>query len=1210
MMKMYDGHGYTKSVRLAKCETIMTFVFKTRNCVSKTRDFVFKMMNPSGANRFGAASGLRGRIGIGRLSFLSVSTNDEFCVQKRGILCSKTRNLAFKRMNFAEHLEDGISVAYEFRASSCESWFAVLKREMVRVAVVTDSEPARRLDEEMMAATTSAPLLDEDIGCVLFQQAGYDGETVEAVPMAATEVSCTVYLPVEEDVGSHGRVMLIPFTPTTKVLSTEAPIMQIQEELVRDFVQPTMAAGGAAKPGSFTGTPGKACRWALFLHRDLGLGPMRCPDTVALKDIPEFCWQVSHGMQPRLVLADLPSQEEKQRLQGVMFGATTPAAVSEFPELAAFTSTIGAIVHMVAEDIALDHRVAMQQESLLASHTAGSWASSGGTVKKSMINLGGDFRGSTAGGSGEDAIVFQGWLMKKGGSGAGDKKSSSMFKRRNWKTRCVTLSAKCLMYYDSEETAEKGPEFAKGGMFFKDCNLEIFVADDEGKRGHQFFLTGQTVDGGYGGARDLVMCAQSAAEYVEWERLLKMHIARANGGDLSDPNAHDEADKTGFELLVHTALDGPEQEPFVMECDEESTVVEVVKGWLDTKSDEWKTENGATASSTVVYRRASAEVLLQGDVLADYDFVHLALSTHAPLPEAETLQLSLTMQIEQPSPTPLLPPRDVVPEASSSLDFKLHDLRWLRPSDRSTVDESAQGLSSLDEDLDDNLASIIDSLRRDPLVDVKPESRAEIWKLRGEFCAYPPMLAKVIQAVPSWSNPGMLTDIDQLVRMWAKPSPEEALQLLDPRFWAGAEMVDSAASQAENPVLQRSQSDSGLDRTSDTVRVNSLIAREYAVHCLVSMPDDHLGIYMLQLSQLMKLEVELTDSPLAALLMYRALRNPTLIGQSLYWSIRSELYDASVYSHLSLYLRQYMDNCGTHKEELANQERLMGQMRNMIKHIKSERTRRKVAGEDYHIDRLREVLQADLKEIEFPPQGIRMPVAPYLRCKKFRIEKCKVMGSHQVPLWLVFENCDPTAEPIEVMFKDGDDVRQDALVLQLFNIMQQEWEEDGLDIPLRPGTTGAYGCVSVGFEVGVVEVVSNCNTLAGIVKEAELSALGVFDKELYKNWLEKHNPTDELWTAAVDRFTRSCAGYCVATYILGIADRHNDNILLAKTGELIHIDFGHFLGHVTEFLGLNRDKSPFILTDEFVVIMGGAGAFLHKNEDSSIENEDSSMILQ
>ena len=46
------------------------------------------------------------------------------------------------------------------------------------MAVVTESEPARRLDTAMMAATASAPLLDEDIGCVLFQQV-WNGRTME-----------------------------------------------------------------------------------------------------------------------------------------------------------------------------------------------------------------------------------------------------------------------------------------------------------------------------------------------------------------------------------------------------------------------------------------------------------------------------------------------------------------------------------------------------------------------------------------------------------------------------------------------------------------------------------------------------------------------------------------------------------------------------------------------------------------------------------------------------------------------------------------------------------------------------------------------------------------------------------------------------------------------------------------------------------------------
>ena len=44
-------------------------------------------------------------------------------------------------------------------------------------------------------------------------------------------------------------------------------------------------------------------------------------------------------------------------------------------------------------------------------------------------------------------------------------------------------------------------------------------------------------------------------------------------------------------------------------------------------------------------------------------------------------------------------------------------------------------------------------------------------------------------------------------------------------------------------------------------------------------------------------------------------------------------------------------------------------------------------------------------------------------------------------------------------------------------------------------------------------------------------------------------------------FAMSCAAYCVISHVLGLGDRHNDNILVNEGGRLFHIDFGFILGN-------------------------------------------------
>lgn len=422
---------------------------------------------------------------------------------------------------------------------------------------------------------------------------------------------------------------------------------------------------------------------------------------------------------------------------------------------------------------------------------------------------------------------------------------------------------------------------------------------------------------------------------------------------------------------------------------------------------------------------------------------------------------------------------------------------------------------------------------------------ALLWEYgkQGKLVARPEALPKFLLAV-DWCNPDHARTAIELMARWKAPEPINALQLLDASF--------------------------GHPRV-----------RQYAVRCLEPLPDEDLAEFLLQLTQVLKYE-PFHDSPLAHFLLRRALRNVRLIGMRLFWHLRSEMHLPQFSTRFGLLLRAYLTHCGAHRQELTQQHDVQQLLQNVADAVQTAADTGRVKGKSA----LKQFCRAELRKLDAQlPPVFPLCLDPRMVARGLDVDNCTVMMSAKKPLWLVMKNVDSPergGENIHVMFKSGDDLRQDQMTLQLLRCMKKIWVAEGVDMRLTP-----YGCVSTGDEIGMLQCVMNAKTVNDLIEKK--GTWGAFDETSIYAYLKDENKSDSDYKRAVQNFVHSCAAYTVAMYVMGVGDRHSDNMMVKKDGHIFHIDFGHFLGHfkTKKVAGMkfNRERSPFVFTKEMAFVM-------------------------
>ncbi|KAL7276740.1 serine/threonine-protein kinase M1 [Rhizina undulata] len=230
------------------------------------------------------------------------------------------------------------------------------------------------------------------------------------------------------------------------------------------------------------------------------------------------------------------------------------------------------------------------------------------------------------------------------------------------------------------------------------------------------------------------------------------------------------------------------------------------------------------------------------------------------------------------------------------------------------------------------------------------------------------------------------------------------------------------------------------------------------------------------------------------------------------------------------------------------------------------------------------------------------------------LDEADVMTSLQRPRKIKIRGSD--GKLYSFLCKPRDDLRKDARLMEFNNMINRFLKKDA-ESSRRRLYIRTYFVTPLNEECGLIEWVNNVRPLRDIVLKSyktkrinidyrelkallddacsDCSRLPIFTDMIiprfppvFHEWFVEMFSEPSAWFASRLAFSRTCAVMSMVGYVLGLGDRHGENILFDETsGDTLHVDFNCLFDKGQTFD--KPEKVPFRLTHNMVDALGVAG---------------------